>query len=83
MPPPHRKIASHGLEAKTPETEEWITLGVFAMVQGEKPVSPLNETTPLPLSVEADCSDHPLVGLVTNFHSFKFPAVLPFRSPAL
>jgi hypothetical protein len=30
------QIASHGLETKTPETEEWISLGVFAMVRGEE-----------------------------------------------
>jgi hypothetical protein len=30
------QIASHGLEAKPPETEDWVALGVFAMVQGEE-----------------------------------------------
>jgi hypothetical protein len=30
------QIASHGLEARPPETEEWVALGVFAMVQGEE-----------------------------------------------
>jgi hypothetical protein len=30
------EIASHGLEAKPPDTAEWVSLGVFAMVQGDE-----------------------------------------------
>jgi hypothetical protein len=30
------RIASHGVDAKLPDSEEWTALGVFAMVQGEE-----------------------------------------------